>query len=109
MTNESGDVGPDGLSIKYKREEDIILQVLSVMAAIGSKTVLSFFDNAHIKQYLQELNPKHRPPHRIERISDGAHLEFSKILEECRSNLIERFVSANSDFWTYSQDRKSVV
>ena len=65
-----------------------------------------------MKWYLKELNPKHCPPHRIEQIciteviADGAHLEFSKILEDHRSDLIEGFVSANTDFWTDSHHKE---
>lgn len=38
-------------------------------------------------------------------ISDSAHSEFLKILEDHR-NLIEGFVSANTDFWTDSHHKE---
>jgi hypothetical protein len=79
--------------------------VLAVLAAIATKTPLSFFDNLHMKRYTQRLNSKHPPPYGIERnhivevIIDYVSSEISKILEEHRLELGEGFVSVATDFW----------
>ncbi len=39
----------------------MILQVAGVKAAVGGKLPLSVFDNVFVRDYLVQLNPKHRP------------------------------------------------
>lgn len=94
----------DGL--KYRREDDMMNRVLAVMAAICSKFPLSVYDNEVMRWYLNELNPKHRPPHRLERnritevMIDLVMREMKQIVEERRGVLSHSFLSVNTDFWT---------
>ena len=94
----------DGL--KYRREDDMMNRVLAVMAAICSKFPLSVYDNEVMRWYLNELNPKHRPPHRLERnritevMIDLVMREMKQIVEEQRGVLSHSFLSVNTDFWT---------
>jgi hypothetical protein len=34
-----------------------------VKAAVGGNLLLSVFDNVFVRDYLAQLNPKHRPPY----------------------------------------------
>ncbi len=87
-------------------------RVLAVLAAIANKTPLSIFDNLHMKRYTQCLNSKHCPPYGlecnriVEVIIDYVSSEIAKILEECRLELGEGFVSMATDFWTDPHHRK---
>lgn len=55
-------------SRKDTREEDMIKRVAAVLAAVGSKSPLSVYDNSFVKQYLELLDPRHSPPYRLERV-----------------------------------------
>jgi hypothetical protein len=100
----------DGL--KYRREEDMTNRVLAVMAAICSKFPLSVYDNEVMRWHLNELNPKHRPPHRLERnritevMIDFVMREMKQIMEERRGVLSHSFLSVNTDFWTDSHRKE---
>jgi len=37
---------------------------------------------------------------------DGVMLEFTKILDKCRKELVEGYISATTDFWTDSHRRE---
>jgi hypothetical protein len=91
---------------KYTHDEDIILCVKGVIAAVGSKIPLAIFDNIFMRLYLNSLNSKHQPPYRLERIriveimADYVMLECSRILEERREAVGGALMSAANDFWT---------
>ena len=63
----------------------MIHHVNTIIAAVGSMNTLSVFNNVFMQENLKGLNPKHTPPHRIERIClvklliDGAMMEFGCI------------------------------
>jgi hypothetical protein len=67
------------------RETDMPKRVMAVKASIGSKTSLVLFGNISMKDYIKKLDPKHTPPHRLERIRItevmiyGAFMEFHHI------------------------------
>lgn len=88
------------------RDEDMELRVLAVLAAIGCKSPLSIFDNIFMQRYIHALNPKHRSPHRLERVRivnvilDYCMAELAKILSERCEALGGAFVSASTDFWS---------
>jgi hypothetical protein len=44
---------------KYTRDEDMVLCVKGVIAAVGSKIPLAIFDNIFMRLYLNSLNSKH--------------------------------------------------
>ena len=50
------------------REKDMIHRVRAVMAMVTSKSVLSLFDGIDMREYIEGLDSKHTPPHRLERI-----------------------------------------
>lgn len=91
---------------RYTRDEDMVYRVLAVLAAIGSKTPLSIFDNRFMKNYTSALNSKHRTPYPLERnrivivVIDYVMSEFTKILCERREELGDAFISATTDFWS---------
>lgn len=97
----------------YPRDIDMIHRVAGVKAVVGGKLPLSVFENPHVKAYVQGLNPKHRPPHRLERIRilevmmDYAIIEVSKILQERRDELGEAFMSGTIDFFTDPHRREA--
>ena len=78
--NDSIDVHAVG-----SRETDMPKRVMAVKASIGSKTSLVLFGNIFMKDYIKKLDPKHTPPHRLERIRitevmiDGAVMNFHHI------------------------------
>ena len=63
----------------------MIHHVNAIIAAVGSMNTLSVFDNVLMREYLKGLDPKHKPPHRLELIRlveviiDGAMMEFGRI------------------------------
>ena len=69
----------------YARKEGIIHHVNTIIAAVGSMNTLSVFDNLFMQEHLKVLDPKHKPPHRLEHIHlvevliDGAIMEFGCI------------------------------
>ena len=73
-------------SAKYSREEDMVNRVHAVFDAAAGKLPLMVFDGKHMEAYIAQLDNKHSPPHRLERIrllevmADAALLEFSKIV-----------------------------
>ena len=97
MKDGSGDGGPD----RRPRDADILNRVMAVAGIISSKSILSLFDNAEMKAYVQKLDPKHSPPHRLERIRilvvfiDAYIRELSFIVSERREVLREKFMSGN--------------
>jgi hypothetical protein len=99
---------------KLTREKDMENRVLAVLAAIATKTPLSIFDNLHMKRYTQCLNSKHPPPYGlecnriVEVIIDYVSSEIAKIIEECRLELGEGFVSVATDFWTDPHHREQI-
>ena len=72
---------------KFPRETDMVNRVASVFAVVGSKCSLGLFDNVFMRDYLDGLETKHTPPHRLERLRilevaiDGAFLEFARIVK----------------------------
>eukprot|EP00956_Cyclotella_meneghiniana_P041621 scaffold232674_cov36-Cyclotella_meneghiniana.AAC.1 len=78
---------------KYSVEDDILRQVLAVMAAVASKIPLSVFKNVYFRNYTQSLDPKHNPPDHlkitriIEVLIDAGVVEFVKICNERRKLL----------------------
>ena len=60
----------------------MIHRVNAIVTAVGSINTLSVFDNVFMRECLKCLDPKHTPPHRLERIClvevliDGAMMEF---------------------------------
>ena len=73
----------------HPREVDMPNRVLAVRATAGSMQPLGLFDGVHMKKYLRSLDPKHSPPHRLERIRllevfiDGGMLELNRIVQVC--------------------------
>ena len=63
----------------------MIHRVNEIIAAVGSMNTLSVFDNVFMQEYLKGLDPKHKPPHRLEHIRlvevliDGTMMEFGCI------------------------------
>jgi hypothetical protein len=90
---------------KYTRDEDMVLCVKGVIAAVGSKIPLATFNNIFMRLYLNSLNSKHQPPYHLERIriveimANYVMLECSRILEECREAIGGALMSAVIDFW----------
>ena len=99
--------------IKYSQEEDILRQVLAVMAGVSSKFPLSVFKNVYFRNYMRSLDPKHRPPDHlkinriIEVMVDGAVLEFVRICNERRKLLRHGFISLTTDFVTDPHRKQS--
>ena len=99
LSRKAAGPNADGYGAKFTREEDMFLRVLAVRAAVGGKVPLSLFDNDFFKIYLRHLNAKHRGPHRLERnriievMMDIAMLEFKKIVDERREELVNAFLS----------------
>ncbi len=93
---------------KYTRDEDMVLRVKGVIAAVGSKIPLVIFDNIFTRLYLNSLNSKHQPPYCLEKIriveimAGYVMLECSRILEERREAFGGALMSAVIDFWTCS-------
>jgi len=91
----------NGGSDRRTRDADMLNRVMAVAGIISSKSVLSLFDNAEMKAYVQKLDPEHSPPHRIERIRilvvfiDAYIRELSFIVSERREVLREKFMSGN--------------
>ena len=91
----------DGESHHRPRDTDMLYRVMAVAGIVSSKSVLSLFDNAEMKAYIQKLDPKHSPPHRLERIRiltvliDAYVRELSFIVAERRGVLREKFMSGN--------------
>ncbi len=87
---------------------DMILCVAGVKVAVGGKLPLSVFENVFVRDYLAQLNPKHHPPYRLERIRiiqcmiDYVKLELGLIMAERRMELLSGFLSGTIDFWTDS-------
>ena len=69
----------------YGRKEDMIHRVNAITVAVGSMNTLSVFNNVFMQEYLKGIDPKHKPPHRLERIHhvevliDSAMMEFGRI------------------------------
>jgi hypothetical protein len=90
----------------------MILHVTGVKAAVGGKLPLSVFGNVFVRDYLAQLNPKHRPPYRLECIRiiecmiDYVKLELGLIMPECRMELLSGFLSGTIDFWTDSHRKQ---
>ena len=69
----------------YARKEDMIHRVNAIIVAVGRMNTLSVFDNLFMREYLKGLDPKNKPPHRLERIRlvevliDDAMMEFGRI------------------------------
>jgi hypothetical protein len=86
----------------------MILRVAGVKAAVGGNLPLSVFDNVFVRDYLVQLNPKHRPPYQLEHIRiiecmiDYAKLELGLIMAERRLELLSGFLSGMIDSWTDS-------
>ena len=63
----------------------MIHHVNAIIAAVGSINTLSVFNNVFMQEHLKGLDPKHKPPHRLERINlvevliDGTMMEFGCI------------------------------
>ena len=76
---------------------DMILRVPGVKASVGGKLLLSVFENVFVRDYLAQLNPKHCPPYRLERIHiiecmiDYVKLELGLIMAECHMELLSGF------------------
>ena len=57
----------------------------AIVVAVGSMNTLSVFENVFMQEYLKGLDPKHKQPHRLERIHlvevliDGAMMEIGII------------------------------
>ena len=91
----------DGESHHRPRDTDMLYRVMAVAGIVSSKSVLSLFDNAEMKAYIQKLDPKHSPPHRLERIRiltvliDAYIRELSFIVAERRGVLRKMFMSGN--------------
>jgi hypothetical protein len=98
---------------KYTAEEDILRQVLAVMAAVASKIPLSVFKNVYFRNYTQSLDPKHNPPDHlkinriVEVLADAGVLEFVKICNERRKLLRHGFISTTTDFVTDPHRKQS--
>ncbi len=90
----------------------MILHVAGAKAAVGGKLPLSVFDNVFVRDYLAQLNPKHRPPYQLERIRiiecmiDYAKLELGLIMVERRLELLRGFLSGTIEFWTDSHRKQ---
>ena len=99
MKAVSGD--GDGEVDRRPRDADILYRVMAVAGIISSKSVLGPFDNAEMKACVQKLDPRHSPPHRLERIRilvvfiDAYIREWSLIVSERREVLGEKFMSGN--------------
>jgi hypothetical protein len=97
---------------KYTQEEDMLNRVMAVMAGVSSNMPLNVFDTAMFKQYLHHLDSKHRSPYCLERtqiievLMDSAMLELSRIITYHCKEFNEAFVSASTDFWTYSHRKE---
>ena len=69
----------------YARKEDTIHRINVIIVAVGRMNTLSGFDNVFMREYLKGLDPKNKPPHRLERIHlvevliDGAMMDFGRI------------------------------
>ena len=50
------------------RETDMAKRAMAVKASIGNKVSLALFDKFFVKDYIKQLDPKHTPPNRLERI-----------------------------------------
>ncbi len=79
----------------------------------GLKQLLAeSFDNVFVRSYPLQLNPRHRPPYRLEHIRiiesmiDYAKLELGWIMEERCMELLSGFLSGTIDFWTDSHRRQ---
>ena len=59
--------------------------VTAIISEVGSMNTISVFDNVFMREYLKCLDPKHKSPHRLERIRlvevliDGAMMKFGRI------------------------------
>jgi hypothetical protein len=90
----------------------MILHVVGVKVAVGGKLPLSVFDNVFVRDYLAQLNPKHRPPYRLEHICiiecmiDYAKLELGLIMAECRLEQLSGFLPGTIDFWMDSHRKQ---
>ncbi|EJK63933.1 hypothetical protein THAOC_15380 [Thalassiosira oceanica] len=104
--------GGVGREQKSSRDDDMVHRVLAVLAAVGSKSPLSIFDNTHFLNYLAKIAPQHTPPNKLERtrlvevILDGAMMELSRIISERRAELYDSFMSGTIDFWTDSHRKE---
>ena len=82
-------VGADDPAAKYPREQDMLNRTHAVFAIAGGKLALSAFDEGGMREYLGRLDPRHTPPHRLERIRllavalDRGVWEFSQIVAVC--------------------------
>jgi hypothetical protein len=84
------------------------LCVTGVKALVGGKLPLSVFNIVFVSSYLVQLNPRHLPPYRLERIRiiecmiDYAKVELSLIMAERCLELLSGFLSGTIDFWADS-------
>lgn len=89
----------------YDKEADTVLGIKGVIALVSSKSPLSILDDPQVRDYIHSLNPSHRIPYRIKRIrmlqviQDLMMSEFAHIVEDRREDLLEAFVSAQTDMW----------
>ncbi|KAL7541905.1 hypothetical protein ACHAXR_011364, partial [Thalassiosira sp. AJA248-18] len=96
----------------HPREVDMVNRVKAVRALAASLQPLSLFDGIDMRDYIRSLDPKHTPPHRLERLCllmvfiDGAMMEFARIIEDARDDMDNGFMSALIDFWTDSTRRE---
>ncbi len=87
---------------------DMIFQLAGIKATVGGKLPLSVFDNIFVRDYPFQLNPKHRPPHQLERIRiiecmiDYAKLELCLIMIERCLEQLSGFLNETIDFCTDS-------
>jgi hypothetical protein len=92
----------------------MILCVAGVKAAVGGKLPHPVFDNVFVRDYLAQLNPKHRPPNQLERILiiecmiDYAKLGLGLIMAERHLELLSGFLSGTIDFWTDSHHKQQL-
>ena len=91
----------------YARKEDMIHCVNSIIVAVGRMNTLSVFDNVFIQEYLKCLDPKHKLPHRFERIClvevliDGAIMEFGRITKVMMKWHLYLFIPCKSNKHSY--------
>ena len=55
----SRDVTHNDINAKYLRDKDIRLRVKAYLAAVGSNSPLSIFDNPFMQEYISDLNPRY--------------------------------------------------
>ena len=85
----------------------MIHRVNEIIAAAVSMNTLSVFDNVFMRKYLKGLDPKHKPPQRLELIRlvevliDGSMMEFGSITKVMMKQHLYLFILCTSHKHSY--------